>query len=129
MTTASLTTCSRFAMEVPKPTVEQWVRGLRGATALGAGSDESLTDYDALLCPTTQLLPRSVEDWSEAWLRDAEQYPHGTFAPTVYLWQPTYSTGSGSRRSRYRAALSTVSQWGCRSWGSQGRGQAAARGQ
>lgn len=73
----------QIAMEVPKPTVEQWVRGIEGRNRTWSGFRRVLTDYDALLCPTTQLLPRSVEDWSEAWLRDAEQYPHGTFAPTV----------------------------------------------
>jgi aspartyl-tRNA(Asn)/glutamyl-tRNA(Gln) amidotransferase subunit A len=73
----------QIAMEVPEPTRDEWVNALDGRQRTWSAFRQVLADNDAVLCPTTQLLPRSVEDWGSAWLRDASEYPHGTFAPTV----------------------------------------------
>jgi aspartyl-tRNA(Asn)/glutamyl-tRNA(Gln) amidotransferase subunit A len=37
-------------------------------------------EYDVLLTPTTQLLPRKIEDWNACWTVNGPQYPHSSFA-------------------------------------------------
>jgi Asp-tRNA(Asn)/Glu-tRNA(Gln) amidotransferase A subunit family amidase len=39
-------------------------------------------DHDVILAPTTQLLPRKIEDWDAAWTTGGAKYAHGTFAGT-----------------------------------------------
>jgi Asp-tRNA(Asn)/Glu-tRNA(Gln) amidotransferase A subunit family amidase len=73
----------QIAMDVPKPEPRRWESALAARGRTWDRFRQVLTEYDFLLSPTTQLLPRRVEDWAAAWLRDHESYPHGTFAPTI----------------------------------------------
>lgn len=60
-------------------------------------------DYEVLLAPTTQLLPRKIEDWDAGWTQAGEQYTHGTFAATyvshvmMFNWLafPAFSVPAG----------------------------------
>ncbi|MHB8465739.1 MAG: amidase [Acidimicrobiales bacterium] len=41
-----------------------------------------LANHDVLLSATSQLLPRTIEQWDAAWVADGASFaPHGTFAP------------------------------------------------
>lgn len=42
--------------------------------------DRLFAEYDVLLTPTSQLLPRTVEDWNDCWTVDGDRFPHGSFA-------------------------------------------------
>ena len=60
-------------------------------------------DYDVLLTPTTQLLPRKIEDWNDCWTINSPQYPHGSFAGVYtshvmlfnWLSMPAFSVPAG----------------------------------
>ncbi len=60
-------------------------------------------DYDVLLTPTTQLLPRKVEDWNDCWTINGPNYAHGTFAGVYtshvmlfnWLSMPAFSVPAG----------------------------------
>ena len=42
--------------------------------------DRLFESYDVLLTPTTQLLPRPVEEWNACWTVDGARFAHGNFA-------------------------------------------------
>ncbi|MDB5424483.1 MAG: hypothetical protein JWQ29_1899, partial [Phenylobacterium sp.] len=60
-------------------------------------------DYDVLLTPTAQLLPRKVEDWNDCWTVNGPRYAHGSFAGVYtshvmlfnWLSMPAFSVPAG----------------------------------
>ncbi len=60
-------------------------------------------DYDVLLTPTTQLLPREIQDWNACWTLNGSSYAHGSFAGVYtshvmlfnWLSMPAFSVPAG----------------------------------
>jgi Asp-tRNA(Asn)/Glu-tRNA(Gln) amidotransferase A subunit family amidase len=66
----------------PRPTPEAWEHALDSRKRNYDKFRDVLKDHDVLLSPTTQLLPRTVEEWAANWTTDGVRFtPHGAFAP------------------------------------------------
>ena len=72
----------QIAMDVPKPSAEQWEWALGARQRTWSSFRRLLGEYDLLLCPTMQLVAPTIESWEAAWLHDGDNYPHGTFVPS-----------------------------------------------
>jgi Asp-tRNA(Asn)/Glu-tRNA(Gln) amidotransferase A subunit family amidase len=65
-----------------RPTPEAWAHALDSRKRNYDRFRAVLRDHDVLLSPTTQLLPRTVEEWAANWTTDGAKFPpHGAFAP------------------------------------------------
>jgi aspartyl-tRNA(Asn)/glutamyl-tRNA(Gln) amidotransferase subunit A len=66
----------------PRPTPEAWAHGLDSRKRNYDKFRAVLGEHDLLLSATTQLLPRTFEEWSDAWTTGGSKFtPHGVFAP------------------------------------------------
>jgi aspartyl-tRNA(Asn)/glutamyl-tRNA(Gln) amidotransferase subunit A len=72
----------QIAMDVPKPSLEDWERALDARQRTWTSFRHVLSGDRVLLCPTMQMVSPTIEDWEIAWLRDGDKYPHGTFVPS-----------------------------------------------
>jgi aspartyl-tRNA(Asn)/glutamyl-tRNA(Gln) amidotransferase subunit A len=66
----------------PRPAAEDWAAALDTRKRNYDRFRGVLADHDLLLSATTQLLPRTFDEWSDAWTTGGSAYqPHGMFAP------------------------------------------------
>jgi Asp-tRNA(Asn)/Glu-tRNA(Gln) amidotransferase A subunit family amidase len=66
----------------PRPAPEQWASALDTRKRNYDRFRAVLAGHDLLLSATTQLLPRTVEEWADAWTVGGSNFqPHGLFAP------------------------------------------------
>jgi aspartyl-tRNA(Asn)/glutamyl-tRNA(Gln) amidotransferase subunit A len=66
----------------PRPTPEAWAHALDSRKRNYDKFRALLRDHDVLLSATTQLLPRTMEEWAENWTTGGGKFtPHGVFAP------------------------------------------------
>jgi aspartyl-tRNA(Asn)/glutamyl-tRNA(Gln) amidotransferase subunit A len=66
----------------PRPTPDQWASTLDTRKRNYDRFRAVLAGHDLLLSATTQLLPRTVEEWADAWTVGGPNFqPHGLFAP------------------------------------------------
>ncbi|MFI5053801.1 MAG: amidase [Acidimicrobiia bacterium] len=66
----------------PRPTPEAWASMLDTRKGNYDKFRAVLAEHDLILSATTQLLPRTFEEWSDAWTTGGAAFPpHGVFAP------------------------------------------------
>ncbi len=66
----------------PRPSPDAWAHALDSRKRNYDAFRTVLADHDLMLSATTQLLPRTVEEWADAWTTGGAKFtPHGTFAP------------------------------------------------
>jgi Asp-tRNA(Asn)/Glu-tRNA(Gln) amidotransferase A subunit family amidase len=66
---------------IPPPSGADWQASLEVRQASWQASRRLFEEYDLMLCPTSQLLPWTVEKWDAAWTRDSSTFAGGDFAP------------------------------------------------
>ena len=65
-----------------RPTPEQWEHSLDSRKRNYDKFRLVLREHDVLLSATTQLLPRTIEEWADNWTTGGSRFePHHTFAP------------------------------------------------
>lgn len=69
-------------MPVPRPPEDEWANALDTRQRNWERFRAVLGQSDLLLSATSQILPRTVEEWDAGWVTDGAKYTHGTFAPT-----------------------------------------------
>jgi Asp-tRNA(Asn)/Glu-tRNA(Gln) amidotransferase A subunit family amidase len=66
----------------PRPTPEHWEAALDTRKRNYDRFRAVLADHELILSATTQLLPRTIEEWAEVWTTGGANFePHGLFAP------------------------------------------------
>jgi Asp-tRNA(Asn)/Glu-tRNA(Gln) amidotransferase A subunit family amidase len=66
----------------PRPPRDDWASALDTRKRNYDRFRAVLADHALILSPTTQLLPRTFEEWSDAWTTGGAAFaPHGAFAP------------------------------------------------
>ena len=61
--------------------LDQWAAALNARGRNWQRSCDLLIECDLLLSVTSQLLPKTVEEWATDWTTDGASDPRGTFAP------------------------------------------------